>query len=375
MLVVYLQVPEPLRSAVLRTAASAVAPGGLLVVVAHDSDNLAHGYGGPPDPGVLYSAADVAVDLAGSGLDVLRGEQVVREVSTDEGPRQALDALVVAKRAAAPDQRTRTAALFDAVSDTYDAVGVDFFQPIADRLVDLIDLRPGEGVADLGCGKGAVLLPAGRAVGPTGSAVGLDLSPAMVAIARTRAADENLSQVEVAVGDAQSPDLPPGTFDAVTSSLVLFFLPDPGGALEAWRALLRPLGRLAVATFGAQDDVWEAIDGLFQPYLPPAMLDARASGTRGPFASDAGMEGLVASAGFGDVRTVVLDLPVRFVDADHWYAFSHSTGQRAMWAMVPEAQRPAVRARAETLLDRAVVPTGGYVLHQQVRYTLGRAPG
>ncbi|MCU0266627.1 MAG: class I SAM-dependent methyltransferase [Actinomycetia bacterium] len=99
-LVVYLQVPAELRRTVLRRAADAVAPGGRLVVVTHDPDNLTRGYGGPGDPDVLYSAADVAADVADCGLTVLRAEQVTRDVPTDAGSRTAVDALFVARRPA-----------------------------------------------------------------------------------------------------------------------------------------------------------------------------------------------------------------------------------------------------------------------------------
>ena len=97
-IVVYLQVAAPLRSRILRAAAEAVAPGGTLVVTAHDTENAQHGYGGPPDVSVLYSAVDVTADLDGSGLTVTRAEQVVRQVATPDGERQALDCLVVATR-------------------------------------------------------------------------------------------------------------------------------------------------------------------------------------------------------------------------------------------------------------------------------------
>lgn len=97
-IVVYLQIVADERARVLRAAAEAVAPGGTLVVVAHDSDNLERGYGGPPDPAVLYSAADVTADIAGSGLTVGRAEQVGRAVTTPDGERTALDCLVVAAR-------------------------------------------------------------------------------------------------------------------------------------------------------------------------------------------------------------------------------------------------------------------------------------
>src|SRR5690606_8435426 len=94
----YFQVGAELRRRVMRGAAAAVAPGGLLLVVAHDSDNLKRGYGGPRDPAVLYTAHDVASDIDGSGLRVVRAEVRGREVETDDGRRTALDAFLLARR-------------------------------------------------------------------------------------------------------------------------------------------------------------------------------------------------------------------------------------------------------------------------------------
>lgn len=97
--VAYLQLPADGRRAAVRAAASRLGAGGTLVIVGHDSDNLAHGAGGPQDPAVLYRAADLVADLAGiDGLSVEKAEQVSRPVSTPAGERTALDALVVARR-------------------------------------------------------------------------------------------------------------------------------------------------------------------------------------------------------------------------------------------------------------------------------------
>lgn len=95
----YLQVPEAVRRPVLRQAAAAVGAGGTLLLVAHDSTNLEHGYGGPQDASVLYTASDVAADLDGTGLEVERAEVVERPVETSDGERIALDVLVRARRA------------------------------------------------------------------------------------------------------------------------------------------------------------------------------------------------------------------------------------------------------------------------------------
>ena len=98
-LVFYLQLPVDERRIVLRTAAAAVAPGGTLLVVGHDSRNLEHGYGGPKHPDVLFTPEDVTADISGSGLELERAEPVERPVETPEGERVAIDALIRARRA------------------------------------------------------------------------------------------------------------------------------------------------------------------------------------------------------------------------------------------------------------------------------------
>lgn len=98
--VLYLQLPADQRRAALRGAAAALAPGGSLVVVAHDLENLIHGVGGPQDASVLYTPDDVVADLAGGGTPVVvgRAERLRRPVRTDDGDREAIDCCVVARR-------------------------------------------------------------------------------------------------------------------------------------------------------------------------------------------------------------------------------------------------------------------------------------
>lgn len=93
-LLAYLQLPATERAAALTRAAGRLAPGGQLLVIAHDSSNLAQGVGGPQDPAVLYTAGDVLADLDGAGLRIVRAERVARAVTVDGTRRTAWDALV-----------------------------------------------------------------------------------------------------------------------------------------------------------------------------------------------------------------------------------------------------------------------------------------
>jgi SAM-dependent methyltransferase len=99
-LLCYLQVPAAERASAVTHAAAALAPGGTLLVVAHDSRNLTDGTGGPQDPTVLYTARDLVDDLAGTDLVVEKADEVLRPVEGAERP--AIDCLLRARR---PDRR------------------------------------------------------------------------------------------------------------------------------------------------------------------------------------------------------------------------------------------------------------------------------
>jgi hypothetical protein len=81
----------------MRRAFAALAPGGTVFVIGHDTTNLTEGTGGPPDPAVLYNAADVLGDLADEPLEVVRAERAARTVTSPDDPEStstAWDALV-----------------------------------------------------------------------------------------------------------------------------------------------------------------------------------------------------------------------------------------------------------------------------------------
>jgi SAM-dependent methyltransferase len=95
-LVAYLHPPPAQRSALLRRAAQAVAPGGTVLVVGHDLRNLTEGHGGPAEPAVLYAPDAVAADL--HGLRIEAAHRVQRPVEVDGTTHIAVDTLVRATR-------------------------------------------------------------------------------------------------------------------------------------------------------------------------------------------------------------------------------------------------------------------------------------
>ena len=109
-------------------------------------------------------------------------------------------------------------------------------------------MSPGQHVLDLATGTGLVALPAKRAVGPTGTVTGVDITDAMLEVARKKARRENLdvSFIRGDVMDLGALGLEEESYDVITSASCLPLLYDPGGAIKHWAGYLKVGGRLIV---------------------------------------------------------------------------------------------------------------------------------
>jgi ubiquinone/menaquinone biosynthesis C-methylase UbiE len=118
------------------------------------------------------------------------------------------------------------------------------YDSYTEHALRLAGLSPGMRVLDIGCGPGDVSFVAARLVGPAGTVLGVDAAPAMVELARTRAAERGLSTVHFtrAPIDAIALDQP---VDAVVGRLILMHLPDPAATLRHLSSLVRPGGVMA----------------------------------------------------------------------------------------------------------------------------------
>ena len=118
-------------------------------------------------------------------------------------------------------------------------------------------LRPGERVVDIGCGAGIDSLIAAKMVGPDGQVIGVDMTRAMLEMARKSVSEAGAGNVEFREGLAEALPIPDGWADVVISNGVLNLLPDKLAALQEMARVLKPSGRLQIGDILVQQAVPE----------------------------------------------------------------------------------------------------------------------
>jgi SAM-dependent methyltransferase len=133
-------------------------------------------------------------------------------------------------------------------------------EPVSQWLVERVDPQPGLKMLELAAGPGDTGLRAAELLHPMGTMVITDVAESMLEVAKARAAELGITNVEFAVMDAEWIDLPTADVDGVLCRWGYMLLADPGAALRETRRVLKPGGTVALAAWtGPEDNPWSSV--------------------------------------------------------------------------------------------------------------------
>jgi ubiquinone/menaquinone biosynthesis C-methylase UbiE len=194
-----------------------------------------------------------------------------------------------------------------AFTEIYERVLVGpLFRPFAEQLVARVAPHHGDSVIDVACGTGVVARVAREQLGPQARIVGVDVAPAMLAVARS--VDQTIDWRQ---GNATSlPVDATEQFTVLTCHQGLQFMPDKPAAIGEMRRVLAAGGRIAIATWSSLEDLpgMRELNAIAEHHVG-RIVDSRHS-----FGDSNALKHLLVEAGFGDVHVGTLAHDVQFTD-------------------------------------------------------------
>jgi len=208
------------------------------------------------------------------------------------------------------------------------AVISDVFTSVTSVSLVAAAAKQGEHVIDIGCGPGDTLLAFARAVGPSGDALGVDVSVPMLEFARHRAAEAGLANVTCALADATTYAFEPRRANLVYSRFGMMFFDDPIKAFTNIRSAMKMGGRLVFVCFRTMpESPWFRVPiEAARPHVPPQPpVDPLAPGMFS-LAREDRLRGVLTEAGFREIALNATDVPIHGKDTTQSMAFITQVG-------------------------------------------------
>jgi len=216
-------------------------------------------------------------------------------------------------------------------------------------MIEKLDAAPGEVILDLAGGPGDLGFAVAEAIGPQGKLISSDFASEMVEVARRRAAELGIQNVEFKVIDAENNALTSASVDGVLCRWGYMLMLQPALALAETRRVTRPGGRLVFAVMGDPEaNPWATVAvkalkdlGLAEPGAPTAPAGLFS------LADEDLVRQMVLGAGFADVTAELIDFHFPFSDFDDYWGFLTKFAGAVAQMILPLTDEQQTQARKE----------------------------
>ncbi len=251
-------------------------------------------------------------------------------------------------------------------AQTYEDYFVPYqFRPWTEELLERAKPQPGERVLDVACGTGIVARMVAQRTNGQARMVGLDLSPAMLEVARSASEREGL-QIAWHEGSASALPFPDGSFDLVLVQQGLQFFPDKAAALGEMYRVLAPGGRAVTSTWTeiANNPFFEVFAGVIQRHLGTPALHT-------PFSlgDQTTLRSLFVDAGFDAIEIERVRRTVRFPSPDKFVTLGLAGASAAVPALqtMSETERAALTEAVRVDME---IPLRQYTAGEELVFPL-----
>lgn len=248
---------------------------------------------------------------------------------------------------------------------------------LSERLVDLLDLQPGETLLELAAGSGDTTFLAAPRLEPGGRVLCTDAAPEMLAAAASRAADLGVTNVEFLVVDAAATGFADASVDAALCRFGVMLVPDCDAAARELCRVVRPGGRVSLAVWAsAAENPWMSAGGRAAVEL--GLVERPPRDAPGPFrlADPVRLRLLLERAGLEVDVLEDAGVTWRADSLDEWWAITIDTSRMLgeLARHVDDETLSRLRARASELLREHTAADGSLAVPGRARVVRARRP-
>jgi ubiquinone/menaquinone biosynthesis C-methylase UbiE len=238
------------------------------------------------------------------------------------------------------DNKESVIRTFDASAEKFDEIGTPFFKSFGKSLANFSEIRQGDIVLDIACGKGSASFPMLETLNGSGKLMAIDISFKMIGECQKKINTIAFTNIEFIVMDAEDLQFADNTFDKVVCGFGLFFLPDIEKGLSEIRRVLKPNGLLTFSSWN-NDYQLKWYNEIISKYIPELLFKKETSEEKiaeQDFRTVDGIEKILKLSSFLKVQIVTENIDCLYNHAEEWIETRWHTAHRMLFEQLDAEQ-------------------------------------